>query len=37
MGMTYTEHKMIGTYINGQMEYLYKFLEDNGYPVTAEQ
>lgn len=37
MGMDYTHHKMIGVYINGQINNLYKFLEDNEYPVTDEQ
>lgn len=37
MGREYTNHKMVGAYITGQMNDLYQFLKQNNYPITDKQ
>jgi hypothetical protein len=37
MGMSYTPHKMVGAYIQGQMEDLYLFLAKNKNKITKKQ
>lgn len=37
MGMTYINQKMIGTFVRGQINNLYNFLERQGYKITEEQ